>query len=111
MKKIIILTLLWILFVSYYIVYAEEYTAKEICDVIYIIEGKDKARQPFGIETIECKTYQRCEQVCHNTVNNNKIRFKNQNKEKDFLTFLSKKYCPSNSVNWLKMLNYYLKKF
>ena len=110
MKKIIILTLLWILFVTVYIAYAEEYTAKEICDVIYIIEGKEKARQPFGIETIECKTYKRCEQVCWNTVNNNKERFKKQKEEKDFLKFLAKRYCPYNWEIWLKNLKYYLKK-
>jgi hypothetical protein len=35
-----------------------EHTTKEIFSAIYIIEGKHKARQPFGIETIECKTYE-----------------------------------------------------
>ena len=91
MKKVIIFTILWVLFVSIYIAYGEEYNTNEICDVIYIIEGKEKARQQFGIETIECKTYEACEQICHNTINNNKIRFKSQNKEKDCLSFLAKR--------------------
>jgi len=87
-----------------------QYTTKEICNNIYIIEGKDKARQPFGIETIECKTFEKCEQICHNTINNNKKRFKNQNKEDEFLIFLAKRYCPPNWKIWLKNLKYYLNK-
>jgi len=87
---------------------ARSYTNKEICDNIYIIEGKEKARQPFGIETIECKTYDRCQQICLNTIRNNKVRFKNQIKEKEFLTFLAKRYCPPNWRTWLKNLKFYL---
>ena len=92
--------------------YAEEYNAKKICDIIYIIEGKEKANQPYGINPkyITCKSKNECEQICHNTVNNNKIRFKNQNKEKDFLSFLAKRYCPLNWKVWLKNLKFYLNK-
>ena len=84
--------------------------ASKICNAIYIIEGKENARQPFGIETIECETYEKYQQICYNTVNNNKIRFKQQTKEKDFLTFLAKRYCPYNWKVWLKNLKFYLKK-
>jgi len=91
-------------------VYANRsYTNNEICDAIYIIEGKEKARQPFGIETIECRTYNKCEFICLNTIKNNRERFKNQTKEKEFLTFLAKRYCPPNWKIWLKNLNFYLK--
>jgi len=108
MKKIILLTLIFLNLCI--ILYAKEYNTKEICDIIYIIEGKEKARQPFGIETIECKTYERCEQICHNTINNNLVRFKNQKEEKDFLKFLAKRYCPPNWEIWLKNLTWYLER-
>jgi len=88
----------------------DQNSKEEICSAIYIVEGKEKARQPFGIETIECKTYDRCEQICFNTVENNRIRFANQTKEKDFKTFLAKRYCPPNWKVWLKNLNFYLTK-
>ena len=87
-----------------------EYSKEEICSVVYVIEGKEKARQPFGIETIECETYEKCEQICLNTIRNNKVRFKNQTEEKDFLTFLAKRYCPPNWKAWLNNLNFYLEK-
>jgi hypothetical protein len=108
MKNILLIILISLYSISYS--YAQDYDAKELCDIIYIIEGEERARQPFGIETIECKTYERCEQICHNTINNNKIRFKNQTKEKDYLTFLAKRYCPPNWEVWLKNLKWYLKK-
>lgn len=91
--------------------YSEEIVSnQEICNVIYIIEGKEKARQPFGIETIECVTYEKCEQICLNTIQNNKVRFNNQNKETDFYLFLAKRYCPPNWIVWVKNLKFYLEK-
>lgn len=88
------------------------YTNEQICDAIYIIEGKEKARQPFGIETIECKTYEKCEKICLNTIENNRKRFKNYGwKQFDtYLEFLANRYCPPNSEIWLKNLKYYLNK-
>jgi len=78
MKRAIILIILWILFVTCYIVWGDTaiFTDKQICDCIYIIEGKEKARQPYGIETIECKSKEYCEQICLNTVKNNRVRYK-----------------------------------
>jgi len=87
-----------------------EYSKEEICSSIYIIEGKEKARQPFGIETIECRTYEKCEQICYNTIENNRVRFANQTEEKDYLTFLAKRYCPPNWKWWEKTLKFYLEK-
>ncbi len=81
------------------------YTEQEICNAIYIIEGKEKARQPFGIETIECKTFEKCEQICLNTVKNKRTAW---NQEGDFLEYLAKKYCPYNWKVWLKNLKFYL---
>lgn len=91
-------------------VYPCEYTKEEICSAIWVIEGKEQARQPFGIETIECKTFEKCQQICFNTVENNKVRFKNQTKEKNYLKFLAKRYCPPNWKTWLKNLKFYLEK-
>lgn len=87
------------------------YSSEKICESIYIIEGKEKANQPYGINPkyIKCDSKEECYQICLNTVNNNKIRFKNQRKEKEFLTFLAKRYCPPNWKVWLKNLKFYLK--
>ena len=114
MKKPIILILLWILFVTCYIAWGERcYTPKELCDCIYIIEGKERANQPYGINPKywKCYTKKECERICLATVRNNKERFKNQNKEKDFLKFLAKRYCPYNWEIWLRNLKFYLRKY
>jgi hypothetical protein len=88
----------------------QEYNPHEICEIIYIIEGKEKARQPYGIETIECSSREKCKRICHNTVINNLKRFQNQTEENDFLTFLARRYCPPNWKIWLKNLKWYLDK-
>ncbi|OQY10301.1 MAG: hypothetical protein B6I28_01255 [Fusobacteriia bacterium 4572_132] len=110
MKKI---SLLLLIFCFLYVILIPEvlaYNVEKICQSIYIIEGKEKARQYFGIETIECKTFDKCKVICENTVRNNIKRFKNQSKEKDFLVFLGKRYCPPNWKVWVKNLKFYLNK-
>jgi hypothetical protein len=117
----IFLLILVALFISLYLVNIQQmfikqdkehsqYNANDICDCIYIIEGKENARQPYGIEIITCSSEKECRQICINTVENNVIRFKNQTKEKDYLTFLAKRYCPPNWVIWLNNLRFYLDK-
>ena len=112
MKKIILITLIWILFVGCFIAYADEYDANKICDAIYIIEGREEANQLYGInpQYIICDSEKECREICINSVENNKIRFKNQKGEEDYLIFLAKRYCPPNWVVWLKNLNFYLNK-
>jgi hypothetical protein len=105
-----IILLLWLILDSRLAHSEELFSNQAICNAIYIIEGKDKARQQFGIETVECKTFEKCEQICLNTVRNNKVRFQNQNKEKDFYLFLAKKYCPPNWQVWVSNLKFYLEK-
>lgn len=92
--------------------YGQEYSAKQICDCIWIIEGGDKANQHYGINPkyIKCDTKDGCERICFNTVKNNRVRFKEQHAEKDFLTFLAKRYCPPNWKVWLKNLMFYLQR-
>lgn len=110
MNRIIIIILFFLILPN--ILHAKEHTEQTICDAIYIIEGKENARQPFGIETIECKTFMKCKKICLNTIKNNKIRYVKygHKKYKTFIEFLASRYCPYNQKNWVKMLNYYLNK-
>jgi len=113
MKKILILATIWIIFVSIYICYADEYSTKEICDSIYIIEGGEKTNYPYGIKSVKCEGKTQCEKICQNTIVNNKKRFANQTKEKEFLKFLQSRYCPDSDKgceNWLGNLMFYLEK-
>jgi len=100
------------MFLNYYQNKDKQYSAKEICKIIWIIEGRNEANQHYGINPkyIKCNSKEKCKYICINTVENNKIRFTNQNKETHFLNFLAKKYCPYNWKTWLKNLKYYLTK-
>jgi len=94
------------------ILYAQEYDAKKICDCIYIIEGQERANQQYGINPkyVTCSSKSECERICLNTVNHKYSDWQNQTKEKDFLKYLAKKYCPFRWKLWLKNLKHYLNK-
>ena len=92
-----------------------EYSNSEIADAIYLAEGSERAVKPFGILSVPCNGYDDCRQICLNTIRNNKIRFKKQNKYDDFITFLGSRYCPvgcenDNGTNrfWLRNVLYFL---
>lgn len=73
----------------------------QIVDAIYLIEGENKARQPFGIESVNCDGYDDCRQVAYNTVRNNWIRYNATVHPSDtFFEFLAKRYCPFNWEWW-----------
>jgi hypothetical protein len=106
-----------LLLIIYYLLigscYAEPvYTTSSIVDAVWLAEGGLKADYPFGIRSVYCNGYQDCKQVCTRTVENNKVRYAEweYKQEKDFLTFLAKRYCPNNWEIWLKNVRYFLGK-
>lgn len=105
------LFLFWALFVGLFTavgcVFAEDFTCEEIADAIYIAEGKELARQPYGIETYECEGAE-CRRICINTIRN---QVKRHNKHDCGFTYaecLSRRYCPPNHKVWLKNVKYWL---
>ena len=88
------------------------YQTSDIVNAIWIIEGGLKTDWPFGIKSVYCKDYQACKKICKNTVENNRVRYINYGykQEKDFTTFLAKRYCPTDWETWLKNLKYFLNK-
>lgn len=95
------------------------YTDEQIANAIYKAEGANKATYPYGIRSISCEGLNECHQVCLNTIRNNRRRFKNQNKYKDYLEFLASRYCPIGASNdpkglnqyWLKNVRYFLRQY
>jgi hypothetical protein len=65
-----------------------------IVSVIYIVEGGNKTRFPYGIKSIKVKSTEQARRICENTVRNNYYRWTNSSKEKDYITFLAERYCP-----------------
>ena len=97
--------------------WAEVYDADQIVDIIYIIEGGDKAKKPFGVLSVPCNGYDDCRQICYNTVVNSFTRFQADGSQGDFLEALAKRYAPINSDTdngtnkfWLANMKFYLAK-
>ncbi|MDO8611121.1 MAG: hypothetical protein Q7R95_11400 [bacterium] len=88
----------------------------KIVKSIYIIEGKNKTKYPFGIKSIETNgNYEKSKRICEKTVENNWIRWQKLGKTNDFIEFLGNRYCPQSAdkqgnINWIKNLKYYLNK-
>ena len=91
----------------------------KIVKSIYLIEGGQNSKFPFGIKSIETKeNYKKAKRICENTVRNNWIRFNKLNKiEKEkyhcYLDFLASHYCPKSydligHQNWIKNIHHFI---
>ena len=101
---------------------AKEYTNAEICQAIFLAEGGNKTKYPYGIRSVTCETKEECKRVCLNTVRNNRVRFKQYGfkRHKTYLDFLASRYAPTTgnlrpaekklNVNWLSNVRYFLEK-
>ncbi len=100
-----------------------EAEANKIVDAIYVIEGGNNTKYPYGIRSIpikgntaeEKKAYAR--RICLNTVQNNHDRWIKAGQKGEFLVYLANRYCPVGATNdpaglnnnWLKNLKSKLK--
>lgn len=78
---------------------------EKIADAIYLAEGGEKARVPYGILSVKVKSRLHARRVCINTINNNLKRWNNAGKPGDFISFLGDRYCPRSvdprgNENW-----------
>lgn len=91
------------------------YTDTQIVNAIFKAEGGYRAEYLYGIRSVHYKDEAEARQICFNTVRNNRVRFAQQGKYKDYLDFLASRYCPINCDNdrgtnkyWLKNVKYFL---
>jgi hypothetical protein len=68
-----------------------------LASAIYLAEGGDKTRHPYGILKHYKVTTPR--QACINTIKSNLRRFRSQFVETDFIHFMSLSYCPIGADN------------
>lgn len=83
--------------------YAEP-TDNDIVDAIYIAEGGQKAKIPYGILSVQTKDPR---QICLNTVRNHRRRHSAHQCGLDFITCLGNRYCPpqadpQGNKNWIR---------
>jgi len=94
----------------------KDYSDDQIANAIYLAEGGEKAKVPFGILSVECEGFDACRRVCLNTIRNNRKRYADYGyKDYDtFLEFLWHRYCPPEAhplnKHWLKNVLYFLEK-
>ena len=116
MKKLIFLITLFLLtFCGILIAQESIYSKEEICLAIWMIEGGKNTNYPYGIKSVNCNGKEDCKNVCFNTVENNRIRYKNYGHKQyeTYLEFLASRYCPitdEDCENWLPNLKFYLTK-
>lgn len=85
----------------------EDYLNK-VVSAIYVIEGGNKTKYPFGIKSINTGgDYIKAKKICENTVKNNYIRWQKAGSKGNYLDFLADRYCPPSAdpqgnINWKK---------
>lgn len=85
------------------------YSTVEICDAIFMAEGGTKADYFYGIRSVPYRDISEAQQICFNTVRNNRKRWKNAGSKGEFIDFLASKYCPSDKIIWAKNVRWFIK--
>lgn len=91
-------------------------TADAMCDAIYLAEGGEKAKKPYGVLSVPCDSEASCRQICLNSHRNNIKRFYNQDKYDDFVEFFGTRWAPVGAKNdptglnrnWVKNVKWFL---
>lgn len=78
----------------------------KVVGAIFIAEGSNKTRWPYGIKSIVATNEAHAKRICERTVENNWIRYQKSPKTNDFLTYLGNVYCPKSAdpignKNWI----------
>ncbi len=71
---------------------------QKLADAIYRAEGGAKTKFPYGIKSINThgdKEYAR--KICLNSIRNAKKRWASAGNPEDFITFMSRRYCPPSA--------------
>ena len=98
---------------------AKDYSDAEYCQAIFLAEGGEKTKYPYGIRSVTCETKKECKEVCIRTVRNNRKRFaKNRKGFNDYISYLGSRYAPLQSDNdpqglnrhWIRNVRYFLEK-
>ena len=107
---------LFMLYALYSIAYADNaptVNVERLANAIYIAEGGNKTKHPYGILAKYKHTTPR--QACINTIKSALKRYNKQGVKGDFIAFLGKTYCPVGAKNdpnglnknWVKNVKHY----
>ncbi len=82
-------------------------------DVIYKIEGGERARKPYGVLSVKVNSKEQARRVTINSIRNNWKRWHKAGKPGDFITFMANSWCPPSADpvgnrNWIKNAKFYM---
>ena len=66
-------------------------------DVIYKIEGGERARKPYGVLSVKVDSKEEARRVTINSIRNNWKRWHKAGKPGDFITFMANRWCPPSA--------------
>jgi len=87
--------------------------AECIADAIYLAEGGQRAKVPYGILSVKVRNEREARKVCLNTIRNNWDRWEKAGQRGDFIDFLGNRYCPPSvdpkgNRNWRRNVKYFV---
>jgi hypothetical protein len=94
----------------------DEAYVNRFADVVYRIEGGDKARKPYGVLSVKVNSKEHARQITKNSIRNNWKRWHKAGKPDTFIVFFANRWCPPSAdyqgnKNWInnarKILNEY----
>ena len=99
---------------------AEMIDVEKLADAIY--KAENSVKYPYGIKSLKYENRsdrglskeQWARKICINTIKNNLKRFANQDKYKDFISFMGSRYCPITiaseyhlNKNWINNVRHF----
>ena len=89
------------------VVSAQPINVERLCHAIFLAEGGDKARVPYGVLSVKVKDKADARRITITSINNNIKRWDKAGKPGTFIEFMANRWCPvaSDPVgnrNWKK---------
>ena len=87
--------------------------AEELSRAIYIAEGKEKAKSPYGILSVKVHSLEEAKKICLTSIANNWKRWEKAGRPGCYVDYLANRWCPPScdpvgNKNWKTNVKAYL---
>ena len=90
---------------------------EKIVHAIWLAEGGEKTRFPYGIKGMKTRSVNHARKICHNTVNRAAKDWQawGWRNERCFIQFLANRYCPKQTdpaghANWVLNVRWFIRR-
>ena len=100
-------------------VYADyAYTPEQVANAIYLAEGGERTRHPYGVLSVRVSGEVEARRVCLNSIRNSRHRWERAGRPGDWLVYFGQRWCPVGAENdpagfnqnWVRNVRYFLDK-